>query len=93
MDSKVRPPATAIGRSVHGMPEQSSSDAPVPTPSCPMLFKPQQNAAPPTVTPQVAAPLPVVMSLNRCPPLTSVGTERWVLVPSPSMPAPFAPQQ
>jgi hypothetical protein len=73
----------------------------VPWPSWPELFNPQQYMAPPTATPQVWARsfapsemLPYALTdRNSTPPETATGLEASVVVPSPSWPNTFCPQQ
>lgn len=64
----------------------------VPSPSWPELLRPQQNAAPELVSPQVCC-VPVISVVKTCPPKTATGTRRGVVVPSPSEPSVLNPQQ
>src|SRR5882672_7994439 len=53
---------------------------------------PQHQTAPSAVSPQVNGPW-AWTETNACPPVTGVGTHRFVLVPSPSWPGRLSPQQ
>ena len=65
---------------------------PVPSPSAPYLFSPQQYAVPLVVTPQVRRP-PAHKDVNWSPPATATGVLLSVVVPSPSWPSVLYPQQ
>jgi hypothetical protein len=67
----------------------------LPIPSCPLLLAPQQYSCPLPSSPQVWL-LPVVSDTKVSPPdcCTATGVLRGVVVvPSPSWPLPFSPQQ
>ena len=71
----------------------------VPSPSWPAQLDPQQYAVPPATRPQVCA-APATSAVKVRPPLTATGAVRLAelspstpLVPSPSWPYPFRPQQ
>src|SRR5689334_12875834 len=97
MDVKVSPPSTATGWRLHaksGLPKRSGQvcTGVAPAPSWPTLSYPQQYATPVDVSAQVTWPV-LEISLNVCPPITGVGTDRDVWLPSPSSPNEFDPQQ
>ena len=62
------------------------------SPRRPPVFDPQQYASDWVESPQVPL-LPVEIELHDKPPLTAVGAFRAWVVPSPSWPWAFAPQQ
>src|SRR6478609_4943781 len=89
--AKLSPPDTATGEKLFALVD--------PSPSAPLPFAPQHQAAPPAVRAQLfwsfrsPGPRPVATVANVCPPATGVGLSRLVPVPSPSSPMSFDPQQ
>src|SRR5690606_5654680 len=66
----------------------------VPSPSCPSLFSPQQYGVPSASTQVCSAPAATsVTVLPARTPSTAMGRVRFVVVPSPSLPDVFSPQQ
>jgi len=60
----VKPPATALGTGLENTVELS--------PSWPLVFEPQQNAAPAAVNAHESN-TPAAMLAKRCPPITAIG--------------------
>src|SRR5438132_10053453 len=82
----IKPPETGSGASL-GVVLVS------PFPSSPLALLPQQYAAPAVVTAQVCWS-PLEIALNANPPATATGTDDdGVVMPAPSSPLEFAPQQ
>src|SRR5438270_12022 len=73
---KLRPPDTAVG---------ATRVAVVPSPSCPLPLKPQQNAERAAVTAHVCA-RPALIPVNLNPPYTGFGVARDTVSRSPSWP-------
>jgi len=87
-DHHVRPPANTTGALRFDV---------VPSPSCPNELTPEHKTNAPVVIEPVARPqvnwLPSVSDCHVSPPLTATGEARFTLVPSPSCPLVFRPQQ
>ena len=64
----------------------------MPSPTCPILFNPQHNTAPPLVTAHVLLPPPASFATPLPSPTTLTGVSRPLVVSSPSWPFKLVPQ-